>query len=267
MRRMSLLWISGGGLLAILLVSPASWAAPESVEEIRSCIDENVPENGSTQTVILRTVDRTGSETTSEAEIAWKRDDEEMSRILMRIAAPPERRGSVLLGIQREDDRADLWIYLPELRKVKRVGARTLSGSMFGTDLSYEDFLRVHRLAHDARTERKPDEEVDGRVTFVLESRPAKETSEYERIKSFIDQEKCVLLRAEHYASGDRLTKLLTVPLDKIEREPSGWVPKLTRMKHLLDKTHTDLVVESIDMKKPIPDRLFSLGQLEREGR
>lgn len=266
MRWMSQRLLGSLVLLWLPTVAVEAQAAPQTVAEIQECIEGNLPENGSTQQVLLRAVDRTGEETDSRAEIVWKRDDEEKSRVLMRITAPPERRGSLLLGLQRDQERSDMWLYLPELRKVKRVGQRTISGSMFGTDYTYEDFQRVYHLAKDAKTTRGPDEELDGRTAFVLESQPS-ETSEYERIKSYVDQEMCVLRRAEYYESGERLTKRLTIPLDKIDKEPSGWVPKLTRMEDLLDETHTDLVVESIDMAKPVPDRMFSVRQLEREGR
>jgi hypothetical protein len=263
---LGLLW-AGMGVVPILGVASGALGAPETVREIQDCVERNLPENGSTQAVLLRAVDRTGEELDSRAEVVWKRDDEQNSRVLMRIEAPAERRGSILLGLQRDDEHADMWLYLPELRKVKRIGERTVSGSMFGTDYTYEDFQRVYHLAKEAKTQRGPDEEVKGRATFVLEHRPDEGTSEYDLIKSYIDREMCVLLRSEHYGSGDRLTKLLTVPLDKIEKEPSGWVPKLSRMEDLLDKTHTDLIVESIDVEKPVPDRLFSVNQLEREGR
>lgn len=261
-------WLGCSGILGWILLIPAgSLGSPQTVEEIQACMEANLPEQGSTQEILLRAVDRTGSEMDSRAEIVWKRDEEGNSRVLMRIEEPSERRGSILLGVQKDQGSADLWLYLPELRKVKRVGARTISGSMFGTDLTYEDFQRIYRLAKDSRSERAPDEELEGRSSFVLESRPPEGTSEYERIKSYIDKEMCVLLRAEHYESGDRMTKVLTVPVDRIEKESSGWVPKLTRMEDRLDKTHTDLIVEKIDTQKPVPDRLFSVQQLEREGR
>ena len=252
-------------LVALWALAFSAWpvAALETAEEIRTCMEENVPEVGSVQSIVLRAVDRTGNEVESRADLFWKRYDGDRAKLLMKLSAPPERRGSMMLAIEQED-RTDMWLYVPELRRVKRISERTISGPMFGTDFTYEDFLSVQKLAEESESNRLPDEVLDERPVYVLEQRPSEETSDYERIKSFIDQERCVVLRAEHYARGDRLTKLLTSPIDRVTREGSSWVPRLTQMKDVLDETHTDLVVEKIDTEAEIPDHTFSLKTLER---
>jgi hypothetical protein len=251
----------------LLTIATAPALALETVDEIHDCMEGNLPEKGSIQDVVLRTVDRTGHEVESRAQLWWKRSEEDRGKLLMEISAPPERRGSILLAIQEEEGHTDMWLYLPELRRVKRISERTVSGSLFGTDFTYEDFLRIQHLAKEAESTRLADEVVEDRPVYVLEARPSKEASEYERIKFFIDQEKCVLVRAEHYETGDRLTKLLSSPIEKVTKETSGWVPRLTQMKDLLDNTHTDLVVDKIDTQKEISDRMFSVQTLQRKGR
>ena len=47
-----------------------------------------------------------------------------------------------VLLLEKKDRMPDQFMYLPELRKVRRVTKRSVAGSMFGTDFSYEDFER-----------------------------------------------------------------------------------------------------------------------------
>jgi hypothetical protein len=250
------------GSLTAALGAPAL----ETLDEIEECMRGNLPAKASVQTLTLRSVDRTGEETDSTAIIHWKKFDDGYSRVLMRITDPPLRRGSALLAIQSED-RVEMFMYLPELRRVRRVSKHSLQGAVFGTDLTYEDFERFQGLLEEAETKRLPDETIDGRPVYVIEARPASdEESEYERVVSYVDHARCVPLRIELFERSNQLRKTVTLPLDHMTEEPSGWVPRLVRVADLVDETHTLLIVQEIDTAAELPDRLFSVRQLEREG-
>ena len=112
--------------------------------------------------------DGTGQEQTIEAELFWKRGDDGRSRVLVRVAAPPDLRGSAFLYVERDGGKSDLFSYLPELGKVRRITGRTVSGSLFGTDFSYEDIARLQSLGEQVKVEKLADAEVAGRATWVL---------------------------------------------------------------------------------------------------
>ena len=59
--------------------------------------------------------------------------------MLLRVHEPADLEGAGLLLLEKSD-RTDMFIYLPDLKKVKRVTSHMLSGSLFGSDFSYEDF-------------------------------------------------------------------------------------------------------------------------------
>jgi hypothetical protein len=231
------------------------------VDEVADCVRANQPRLSAEQTVTLRTVDRTGSARVSNATIYWQKFGEN-SKALIRFSEPADLRGSALLLLQK-GDRADMFMYLPELRKVRRVTQRSVSGSMFGTDFTYEDFERFQGLAGDGAAARLPDAEIEGRKVFVLEGRPSRgEESAYERIVSFVDQEHCLPIQTEFYGKGERLRKVMVMPPEKITREEESWVPRLVLVKDLVNETHTELLVEEIELDKKLPRKLFSEGGL-----
>ncbi len=244
-------------LASLLLAASAALPASRSADEIVDCVRANQPELSAEQEITLRVVDRLGEDRKLDAKVYWQRFGEG-SKALIRFSAPPDLRGSALLMVER-NDRSDMFMYLPELQKVRRVNNRSVAGAMFGTDFSYEDFERYQGLSDDGDLQRLDDAEVEGRPVYVLESKPVRdESSAYERVVSFVDQERCVPLRTELYEAGDRLRKVMEMPTEKQTREASSWVPRLVVMKDVLDETHTELVVQQIQLDEKLPRKLFS---------
>jgi hypothetical protein len=137
------------------------------VEIVRKCLAANVPQQTSEQAVTFTAVDRTGFVTESTARLYWRQFDNG-SRSTLCFSSPPDLRGSAVLLIAKED-RADIFMYLPELRKVRRINKRSVSGSVLGTDFSYEDLERLQGMSQERDLKRLEDADED-RVLKVLQT-------------------------------------------------------------------------------------------------
>jgi len=253
-------------LALVFLVSPAQ-AELKTAEEIDACYQANFPETTAIQTISMNAKDRIGAITTTKSTLWWKKMEDGKSNVMMQFFKPAEMRNAGLLMLER-DDGTDIFIYLPELARVKRVTSRMTSSSMFGTDFSYEEFERLQGIAESAPSERLPDDTIEGRPAYVLETRPGPEDdSAYERIKTWIDKETCVSLKSEFYERGDKPRKVMFVRTDKITREGNLWVPREIVMHDHRDETETVMVVEKIEIGVDISRSRFSQSQLERTGR
>ncbi len=248
----------------LLLLAPSASLARETVEEIQECMERNVPEQTSIQEVVMRTFDRVGGERSFEAKIYWKRGEDGRSKLLMRVEAPPDLRGAAYLALEGEE-RTDMFSYLPELKRVRRINTRSISGSLFGTDFTYEDLQRLQDFSTHSTVERLPDAEIDGRSVYVLAAHPDERSgSAYERIVSFVDQETCVLLQAEFFETGDQPRRRLTADGSSLSQEKGIWVAKKITMKDLRDGGETRLELKKIEPNVDIPDRRFSQARLDR---
>lgn len=233
-------------------------------ESVASCMRANLPRSTAVQDVEMISRDRLGSERTISAHILWKRFDDGYSRVLVRFTAPEDISGAAFLLIETEG-RADMFLYLPELRKTRRITTQTLRGSIYGTDFSYEDFERLQGFVKGEQRRQLPDAEIGGRAVVVIEARPAPgESSPYTRVVSWIDRETCVPLRTELYERGDRLRKLLLADPERVTHEGESWVPRELEMRDLRDETLTRLRLLSFERGVKIPDRSFKLGRLGR---
>ena len=87
--------------------------------------------------------------------------------------------------------------------------------------------------------------------------------SAYDRIVSHVDQETCVLLRAEMY-QGEKTRKILTAAPERIAKEGSVWVAHEVLMQDLRDETQTRLVVEEMTLEAPNEGIPFTPEDLRR---
>jgi hypothetical protein len=227
--------------LALGVAAPVR-ADGATVSEIEACVSSNLPDRSGTLSFAVRAWDRGGDAVDSRAELFWLRHPNGLSNVLLRLSEPEDTAGTAVLVVQNLERDPDLYVYLPELSKVKRVRKRRLRGSLFGTDFSYEDFERVQGLARKTAVERLDDRRLEGRPVWTLALRP--DDSAYERIVTWVDQAYCLPLRMEFYAAGGKLRKLLTSDPAKVRREGDHYVPYSFVMRDLRDETRTVVTIE-----------------------
>ena len=255
--------------LLIVLATPGAVSAADldamSVDDIKACVEKNGPQRSSIQSAVMRTVD---GDTVRESEVKfyWRKFDDGLSRVVLRFFAPPDLRGSALLVIEKADDAdSDVFMYIPEFRNVRRITTGMMSGSMFGTDFSYEEFKRLYGLAQELESKRVADAEIDGRPSFAIESTPQKDgDSAYTRIVQYIEQERCVPLRTEFFATTAEPVKVLSMDPTKLRQIGNSWLPDQVEMKDIEEGSHTTLIMEKTEVDVDIPDRMFSQRSLSR---
>lgn len=259
---------AGSRGVAVCLVAMLGLAIPRaraeapadaSADAVERCLRQNLPQKSSVQTVHFETRDRIGNVRGIEGKIFWRRgEDDAHSKTLVRIEAPPELRGSSYLVIEKPDG-LGIFVYLPEFQKVRRITPHALAGSLFGTDFSYEDMMRLRHVFERQHAERLPDEPVAERAAYVVQLVPTPETgSAYERVKAWIDQSTCIPLRMHFVAKGGSVAKELTSDPTTFAKQGSIWVSSRFVLRDLHEQTETTLELGEIETDVDLPDRLFS---------
>jgi len=243
--------------------------ATMTAQQISECVKQNFPDDSMKQTVKMVMKDRMGVERLLEADMSWQKDQQtRLSKVRMDFDNPPELRGAAILVLEKEP-KNDMFMYLPELEKTRRITSSMVNGNMMGTDFTYEDFSRLQGLLSDLDSTRLPDETLAGRPVFVTEAKPGADSdSEYERIRSHVDQRTCVSLQVEFFEKGhEGPVKRLTVDPERLQEVASGWFPTAVRMEDLQGGTSTDLLIEKLEVGIKIHRKTFSAAELEKQGR
>ena len=241
--------------------------AAATAAEIQQCVQQNFPDDSMVQTVKMVSIDRLGVERVLEAEMWWQKNQEtRLSNVLLTFDNPPELRGASVLVIEKKPQN-DMFMFLPELGKTRRITTQMVQGNMLGTDYSYEDFQRLQGMLTSLESKRLPDEMLAGRKAFVTDSVPADPTSEYSRIRTWVDQETCVPLQVEFFTNDSPdPVKRMTTKHESVSKEKTGWIPREVAMKDLRTETATTIKIEKLQVGVPIDRKHFSQAELERQG-
>jgi hypothetical protein len=249
-------------LLALMPLPLSANAEVEGVGSIADCMRKNLPSDHSVQDVRFVSRDRAGSEREILATITWKRFDT-LSRSLARVQSPEDLRGIAVLFAERNGG-ADLFMYSPELQRTRRITSHALSGSLFGSDFTYEDFLLLYGMAERGSTEQLPDTEVDGHAAWVLAQNTPAEESAYERVVAFVDRDTCLLVKAEMWESGERLRKVLTTDREAVFEQGTVRIPRKVLLEDHKKGSSTRLEAVKIDLDKKVSRADLSPRALER---
>lgn len=263
-----------------LVVSSLVWAVPHaavaesayvrpgpsaSLGEIEACVSRNLPDSAGTIDFSVEAFDRMGDATQSRAEIRWRKDDEALSQIILRVSAPAKTAGTALLIVDRASEDPEFFLRLPEIEKVRRVRSKRLRGPVLGTDFSYEDLDRLRDPIDLAALELVGVSSVGPRATWLLETLPGAETgSEYARVLTHVDQDTCLPIQIDLYGEEDRLRKQLSAPIEDVRRAAGGAkMPHVFVMQDLRRKTHTIIRIEHFEPSPDLPAADFTRQALE----
>ena len=229
--------------------------------EVKACVEKVMPEKSLTQTVILRSYDDSGLIEESVASMYWRRAAESKSSAVLRLSAPASRKGLAVLMVESDSLEPTMYLYVPDLKRTRRVTGKQLASSMMGTDFSYEEFSHFQKSAADSETKRLDDRDVDGINAYVLETVPGAQDSAYTRILTYIDQDRCVPLKTQFF-NGETIAKELLTTLDKVSDVAGRHVPHEVVMHDREKNTRTELIVENVTIDPELNDTIFSPKRL-----
>lgn len=240
-----------------------------STEAILACVQANFPTSSSAQTIKFIATDRANSVRTLHAKSWWQRSSATKARVNMRLLGPPDLAGASYLIAQNNDNTA-LFTFIPALNKVQRISGQSAAQQLWGTDFSYEDMRFVQGSAFEGNFVREADSVLFERPVYVLKQTPG-DTSVYQHIISWIDQETCVSLQVEffpEFAQAESPQKRLTAKLDSIRQiagaERQHWLATHLTMHDLQEQTQTVLEIEAVEYAPKLSSSLFNPRSFNR---
>ncbi len=122
---------------------------------------------------------------------------------------PRDVKGTALLSFSHPVGEDEQWLYLPALKRVKRISSRNKSGPFMGSEFAYEDLTSFEVPKYTYKYLR--DEPCGQDTCFVVEQYPTDPNSGYTRRIAWIDQSHYRLHRVEFYDRKNSLLKTLTL--------------------------------------------------------
>ncbi|MBT4485099.1 MAG: outer membrane lipoprotein-sorting protein [Candidatus Latescibacteria bacterium] len=190
------------------------------------------------------------------------KDFDKMEKKIMFFVSPADVRNTSFMnwsyGEAGKGD--DQWIYLPALKKVKRISSDSNSDYFMGSDFTYDDLGDRHPTDDTHKIVRE--ETVNGEECYVVESVSKDEDYMYSRTVSWIIKDKWIGLKKEFYDEDEELLKTLTVK--KYEKINNYWTVLSSEM-HNVQKDHTTkMELANVKLDTGIPANKFTERIMKR---
>ena len=157
--------------------------------------------------MILRTAK--GSESRRSLRIRQLEVPDDGDRLLVVFDTPKSIRGTALLSYAHKVEPDDQWMYLPALKRVKRIASQNRSGPFLSSEFAYEDMALQEVEKFTYRFVGMEDRA--GEPVFVVERFPTDEHSGYGRQQVLVHGEAFRIEHIEYFDERDRLLKTLEV--------------------------------------------------------
>ena len=254
------------GLATLVAAVPAAQAATpeEKGYEIAARSDRSDRGFGDSRVdlkMILRNA--AGAEATRMLEIRTLEiaDEDLGDKSLIVFKSPRDIDGTALLSHAKILDADDQWLFLPALKRVKRISSVNKSGPFVGSEFAFEDFTALELNKYEYKFLRM---ETCGEFTCdVLERYPRYEHSGYTRQVSWVDQEVFQIRKVEFYDRRGDLLKTLTLEDYRVYDGKYWRAHTMMMVSHQTGKS-TDLIYDDYSFGAGLNDNDFVKGALRR---
>ena len=180
---------------------------------------------------------------------------------LMVFDKPRDIEGTALLTHAHVTEPDDQWLYLPAVKRVKRISSSNKSGPFVGSEFAFED-LAAQEVGKFTYLWLR-DEACGERTCHVVDRTPAYEGSGYTKQTVWIDTTDYLLRKVDYYDRKSALLKFLTV--GAYESYLDGiWRPHDLEMINHETNKKTKLIWENYEFGTGLTEKDFSPSSLER---
>ncbi len=252
-------------LLCLLIVAPVAGVAQDSqqrgldIAHAAKAYDKDFTDFTANMTMTLK--NKTGKTSTRLIRIRTLEVEGDGDKSLSIFDEPADVKGTAMLTYTHGLEPDDQWLYLPALKKVKRISSRNKSGPFMGSTFAFEDLgsQEVEKYTYNFLR----DEACGEWSCHVVERFPAYEHSGYTRQVVWIDTEGYRIVKAEYYDRKKALLKTLTAG-DFQQFLGHYWRPGWMNMDNPQKGTSTLLEWTDYEFKTGLSERDFRSQSLKR---
>ncbi len=235
--------------------SLAIFSSP-TADQIMEQVLEKQSASSSALDIRLTLIDRSGSSRERRLQTLSTTKDGRTSTLTV-FLSPESVRNTRFLSIEGTDGNTEQWIFLPSLKRIRKIAGTEEAGSFMGSDFSYSDMASTtydtgqadhHLISEDS-------------TSYTVESIPH-EVKAYGKTITIVDRETYLPLEVQFYEhDGNTIVKTLTTEaIDMLSGRPvsTTMVMKTHSSSHT---TRLEILQASYDI--PLPEGYFTTRFLE----
>jgi len=245
-------------ITAMAIIATAMAYQPASAQLTGQQIMEKVynnPSGDDTQGSLTMTLTNNRGEQRVRTLRQYIKDDGKVEKKIMFFVTPADVKNTSFMNWSYTDGRSDdQWIYLPALKRIKRISSEGKSDYFMGSDFTYDDLGDRHPNQDNHKLLRE--ETVDGKDCYVVESTPKEDDYMYSKTITWVMKDNYLGLKREFYDDRGKLLKVLTIK--KYDKVDGFWTILETEM-HNVQKDHrTNIKFTDVQKNKGISNSKFT---------
>jgi outer membrane lipoprotein-sorting protein len=180
---------------------------------------------------------------------------------VMYFRKPYDVKGTAFLSWEYDNPQKtdDKWLYMPALRKTKRISGESENEYFMGTDFTYDD-LGDRNVDEDIHT-LKDLEKINEHECYVVESVPVDKKTYYSLKKSWISKDSLIVLKCEYF---DKNGLIKTYTADSIKLISGIWTADQISMINHRENHRTIIKTLEMEYNTKVEENLFTVSSISR---
>lgn len=221
--------------------------------------DKGWGDSSAAMTMILR--NKSGKESIRQIRVTNLEVEGDGDKGLTIFDEPRDVKGTAFLSYSHSLVPDEQWIYLPALKRVKRISSSNKSGPFMGSEFAYED-ISSFEIPKYTYVYLK-DEVINGEDSYVLELKPQYKHSGYTKTQVWIDKSEYRIQRIDYYDRKGSLLKIQQFSDYKLYLD-KYWRAHTQTMENVQTGKSTTLIWENFEFQTGLTDKDFQKDDLKR---
>jgi outer membrane lipoprotein-sorting protein len=248
-------------LLSLIFAAQAQTPEERGLEIAREADRRDMGFNDSRAKMVMLLRNRQGDESTRYIRVRTLEQHNDGDKSLTIFDRPADVKGTAFLSFTHVTGPDDQWLYLPALKRVKRISSNNKSGPFMGSEFAYEDMSSQEVEKYTYKYLR--DEPCGELTCFVVERYPVDKYSGYTRQVVWIDQDEYRAQKIDFYDRKNSLLKTLELS-DYHQYLDKHWRAHRMFMQNHQTGKSTLLTWSDYEFKTGLTDRDFDRNSLKR---
>ena len=251
-------------LVISLIANAQQFTAREIVTKAVTAVQLEGSESISTLTII----DKKGRKRLRKMTQASKiYNNGDVEKRIIKFLEPADVLGTGLLTFDYKNKNDDMWLYMPALRKTRRIVSSEKSKSFMGSEFSYSD-LTPPKM-DDFSFKLLPDEEIDGVDCYKIEMLPNNDLiadeNGFSKKLSWFGKNDLVIRKSVYYNLYGELEKvLLSKDIKELDKTNRRFRPMEMIMENILNNRKSIMKMDQIIFNPNVKDEYFETSYLEK---
>ncbi|NOY17297.1 MAG: outer membrane lipoprotein-sorting protein [Gammaproteobacteria bacterium] len=251
--------------LIVTDIQASDWPTGDDIAQHINARDEG---KAVSRKLTMAMIDRSGKKRVRQTRGFRKYYGQEKRSVLFYLS-PKNLKGTAFLtyDFPAKDRDDDQWLYLPAMRKVRRISAADRGDYFLGTDFTYEDIKLETKVSIEDYTRKTiGEDEVDGFHCYIVEALPVDEKTTrelgYSRVEQCVDDEIWMVRRSRFWDARGKLLK--TILSEDIRQVQGIWTQHRIEVENHKTKHRTIFTFSEVDYATDVRDAVFTRKAIRR---